>query len=280
MVYNIHITDLLYNSKNVDNNSDFILIHSDNMDNILFKIGFMHQTSIYDYNIEYIKKILNDNDFNPDNFVFIYQIQTNNLGDLNYIIMANKKVTKPIQNYVSIDKDIEGNTLWSPQDPKYSYIGLVYTPYNKKPNYNLHGMIDNAFIYENFNNRLCYVSHPSVRHLDISKEYVKHRFTRKMFNYDSHHNILYYDIGKNADNYYDVNNNGEIKLNNSKDPWFEHILDDNIGINISNDNDHDYENTPIITNKNEIDNYRSYKIISLISIFIIIACILAKTMLY
>lgn len=272
MAYNIHITDLLYNSKNVDNNSDFILIHSDDMDNILFKLGYMNQTTIYDYNVEYIRKILSVNNLNFDNFVFVYQIQIEKINDLKYIIMANKEITKTIHNCVTIDIDAEGNRLWLPQDPKYSYIGLIYTPPNKEPTYKHHALIDNAFLHEDFNNKIYHIDYPNIKHLDISKNYVKHRLTRKMFSYNTNQNVLYYDVKDDNTNYYNVDD-GKIKLNNSKNPWFEYISNTQTSIPISTHND-------FVADTDIEHDYKIYKIISLLLIFIIITCLLIRIVFY
>lgn len=281
MMSTIHITDLFYNSKNVDNTCDFILVHSDvGMDNIIFKIGYIDDFSIYDYNIEYIKKILSNSNLNMDNFAFMYQIKTKDIGNIKFIIMANKKITRCIEDYLPIENYEDGSRLWLPKENRneYSYIGLIYSQKNKLPNYKHHRLINNSFLFKNYNDKIHCIYGENINYIDISKDYVKHRLTEKIFshsdNYRNNNNITYYDVNNDNINYYDIEN-GTVGLIESGNPWYENVANvDRVKmidpIILEN-------KTDIYENKNE---YNSFKIISIISIFVIVICVIIKILFF
>lgn len=273
-----HITDLFYNSKNIDNTCDFILIHSDiGMDNILFKIGFFDGFDVYDYNTEYIKKILGNNNLDIDSFAFIYQIKTKNVNSIKFIIMANKRITKQIDNYLPVDALIEGGKLWLPKDNggEYSYIGLVYSQKNDVPNYRYHRLVKDSFLYKNYNDKIQCIYNKNIGYVDISRDYVKHRLTERMFNYgDNYKNnaVSYYDIDKDHTNYCDIED-GTMKLVESKNPWYDNIA------NI----DRLETMEPVLTENDAEKNghtYDSLKIISVALIFVIMVFLITRTMLF
>lgn len=144
MSYNINITDLFDNNKNVNNDTPFILIHSDNINKLLEKSDSDSNSSIYNFNKNLIYNILKDSDLNPDYFVYLYHIYLENNADYpDTIVLGNiNKNTKYPIDFIFI-KSYSDGTVWMPVTPDgFGALGLIYNHGVNKPNTNIIGVVD------------------------------------------------------------------------------------------------------------------------------------------
>lgn len=190
----IIITDLFYNTKNINNNTPFLLIHSDEIKHLLIKLDFNDNSIIYGYNIPYIRKILNNFDIDLNNFKFLFHIRcTNKLSQVShsalpkYIIICNNSITKPINNFTFID-NFNNGTIWSPVPTnEYSPLGLFYSKTKNMPNINASsnctdniGIIDRHFLIKSDNSSYnilsedtCYLTHPNQeKYTILNKKFI------------------------------------------------------------------------------------------------------------
>lgn len=172
----IIITDLFNNTKNISDSSEFILIHTNNIKNLLMQLDCNENSCIYGYNISNISNILKNSSLNMNNFRFLYHIHSINGTLPNYIVMANKSITKTIINYTIIDNYGKG-FIWypNPTDNFFS-IGLVYTNTINQPSSKYFGLINENYIIKSDDknvsdglDNLCELSHNNIDKFIIFK---------------------------------------------------------------------------------------------------------------
>lgn len=173
----IIITDLYNNTKNISNDSEFILLHTLDINNLLVQLDYNEGGCIYGYNIAFISKVLKNINLDINNFKFLYHIHSINGSMPKYIVLANYSITRPIVNYTLVDNFNRGY-LWYPDPVDNFYgIGLVYTNSTNQPSdYNFALLNENYIIKDDDNNdlrglnnmhQLC---HPSVEKYIILKK--------------------------------------------------------------------------------------------------------------
>lgn len=181
----IIITDILYNTKNIDNNSEFILIHNSNIMDLLLKVDNDDTSTVFDYNYNYISKILKNYGINICNFKFLYHIRIFNNILPKYILLANNLISKPINNYTLIDNYGNG-TVWypTPQDNYYS-LGLFYSNNFEQPKNENFGMLNGDYLIKSedtFNNDICSFLHPTIDNFIILKKKILNKYVHSKLN--------------------------------------------------------------------------------------------------
>jgi hypothetical protein len=120
------ITDLFGN--NPSNNSLFIIINSNNINNLLIKIAKQTNTSIWNYNRIKIDELLKQRNLNPQYYLSLGHIIYTPLYQPTQIILVNKIITKPV---VSFEQKLPyGNGfIYKPlsQFSNYTSIGYYYS---------------------------------------------------------------------------------------------------------------------------------------------------------
>lgn len=177
ITYSVLITDLFNNTRNVNNDALFLLIHSDNIKQLLEELDTDGSSSIYGYNVKSIASLFNNYNLDLNNFRFLYHIYYSiDIGFPSTIVVANKSITTLPIDYKLIDKYNVG-TIWSaaPYNGYYP-LGCVYTK-NIKPtsnNFNF-GIIDANYLIRTDNlidkitsiNEFHSITHPTVEKFTI-----------------------------------------------------------------------------------------------------------------
>ena len=124
-----YITDI-FGSFNVDDDTPFIMIKSNNISKLLVPL----ESGIYNYNKQLINKILLDANLTPNNFKFIYQIYSQDNSGVpakNFILLANRNITKDPVDFVKI-QDYKAGTFYLPiADKNYGSIGVLFSKTGK-----------------------------------------------------------------------------------------------------------------------------------------------------
>ncbi len=130
------ITDL-FNYKNIDNETPFLIIHGDNLSNLLTLKDTKDKSYIYQLNFKEIYNLLKKYpNLNIQQFVspsdillYKYEIPTK-------LLLVNIDLVKFPVDYVAVEIFNNG-TCWEPVGvPGYKSLGLIYEKENKKPNNN------------------------------------------------------------------------------------------------------------------------------------------------
>ncbi|ARF08919.1 hypothetical protein Catovirus_1_969 [Catovirus CTV1] len=160
----IILTDILYNSKNIDNNTEFILLHSQNITDLLIKMDCDDVSCVYDYNYPIISEFLLSRGIYLKNFKFLYHIQVFNNIFPKYILLSNNSISKSVNYYSLIDNYGDG-TIWYPSDNDEFYsLGAFYSSTCEHPRSNYYGMLDGKFLIKSDDdkNELHPFLHPNI----------------------------------------------------------------------------------------------------------------------
>ena len=139
MFTGLEITDIL-GSRNIDNNTPFVIISYNNIHKYLNKLGSINQYNIYRINYEpllsYVASEKNTSEFNINNFIPVGDLCSKSA--ITNLILANKYVIPTTKRYKQVGT-IDGMTLWTGflkrKDKESRSIGIIVTKDKNPPEY-------------------------------------------------------------------------------------------------------------------------------------------------
>lgn len=208
-----NFTDIFGNTV-INNNTPFILMHSNELYKFLSVIHRNRSFTILGYKNKIIKEAFNNKNLSIDEFTPFGHIYLNNDDfKMNNIIFGNKRFIKTTKKYKFIDT-IGLGSLWEPisDDPGYTSFGLVYTNSKNAPIIET-GLIPKNFIYvasSSIPTNIFKLDYNLIGHISIGK---KRLMINKLLNSPKLFKLF------NIDNKYLTDVNNEIKtIDKSDDP--------------------------------------------------------------
>jgi len=139
MFTGLEITDIL-GSRNVDNNTPFVIVSYNNIHKYLNKLGSINQYNIlrinYDPLLNYIAEEKNTNEFNINNFIPVGDLCSK--SEITNLILANKYVIPTTKRYKQVGI-VDGMTFWTGflkrKGKESRSIGITVTKDKNPPEY-------------------------------------------------------------------------------------------------------------------------------------------------
>lgn len=137
----ISISDI-FGNKNIDNNTPFLLIYSDNLKKYITLLDTRDDDGASDDDVSYIyrintrllEKVFLKNKLNINNFLPSSDLLLFKNDHLTQLLFINKNISILPDDFIALELYNKG-TVWEPiGTPGYKSIGLLYNKNDKKPN--------------------------------------------------------------------------------------------------------------------------------------------------
>lgn len=119
----------------VNNNTPFIVIHTNNIHNLLYLKASDEKNYIYRFREVFLNNILKRNELEPSNFRPIGDVWYNSYifeQKLSFILV-NKQISQPTNNFTIAKKTNYGKIYHPTENSQYTYMGCYYEPNINKP---------------------------------------------------------------------------------------------------------------------------------------------------
>jgi hypothetical protein len=222
----MNISDLFNHT--VNNNTLFLKISSSNIVSLLNLLDYNDAYKIYSINSSKVKSLLFNNKLDPNNFCVFYQILIGVSEKLpDFIVMANKKITKEPSDFTYIDTFNQG-TIWLPvSQSNYTPFGVIYSVnkpstiniYTLQIDYLMKKQIDMPHIYTNSDLDMKSMTHSYLGSYGLLKsKFVGNTDKFRIMNKNKYitnigGNLVLRDAGYNEQQQFTYTNDGELELN-------------------------------------------------------------------